>query len=151
MSLEKFQATDGSLIPVGNYISIIYRAYSAYLNHKLENLNLNQSQLHCLFEIKYNSEINQERIASHCNMNKGAVARSIRKLEDDGLIIRKIDNNNRRQNKISLTEKGEKCIEESMKIIDDWENEVLKKNDIDEAALKSMLKDVAVSSITMNR
>lgn len=152
MSLEEFKRMNASILPVGNYMAIIHRAQSTYLSHKLERLDINPSQLHFLFEIKYNSEVNQDKIASRCNMNKGTVARSIRKLEEKGLIVRKIDDNNRRQNIISLTKKGTQTLAESVEILDDWENEVLRKNtSIDEEALKKMLKDIAIKSIEINR
>ena len=152
MSLEELKIMDASVLPVGHYISMIFRAQSLYLNHKLEKLDINPSQLHFLFEIKYNNEINQDKIASKCNMNKGSVARSIKKLEDKELVVRKIDDNNRRQNIISLTQKGENTLNESIKILDNWENEVLKKNEsIDEDSLKKMLKEITIKTIEINK
>ena len=149
MSLEELKIIDSSLLPVGHYISMIFRGQSIYLNHKLENFGINPSQLHFLFEIKHNREINQEKIASKCNMNKGSVARSIRKLEEKGLIEREIDDNNRRQNIISLTDRGEEVLEESKIILDKWENQILM-NSIDEKTLKEMLKEITIKTIELN-
>ena len=148
MSFEELEDIDALKLPVGHYISTIFRVQTLYLTRKLERFNINPTQLHFLFEIKYNHEINQDRIASNCSMNKGAVARSIKKLEDNELIVRKIDNNNRRQNKISLTEKGEKTLEESIEILDELERKVLK--EIDDVTLKGMLHKLLIKTMEIN-
>ena len=86
MSLEEFKELDASALPVGKLISIIARGHNIYLNHNLKDLDINATQLHLLFEISCQSNINQENIASRCNINKGAVARSIKKLEERSLL-----------------------------------------------------------------
>ena len=152
MTLEEFKEIDASVIPVGHYISMIFRGQTQYLYHKLKKLDINPSQLHFLLEIKHNEEINQDKIASKCNMNKGSVARSIRKLEEKDLVLRKIDDNNRRQNIISLTPKGEETLRESIEILEKWESRVLKENEaIDEDSLKKMLKEITEKTIEINK
>ena len=107
MSVEEFKKIDAAEIPIVKLFAIIAKNQTVYLNRHLEEFNINSSQLHFLFEISHQKEINQENIASRCSINKGAVARSIKKLEDNGLVKRRIDDNTRRQNIISLTPKGE--------------------------------------------
>lgn len=151
MSLEKFKEKNALEFPLGKLITIIARGHIFYLNHRLEDLNINASQLHTLFEIKCSNGINQDEIAKRCNVDKGSVARSLRKLEDKELIVKEIDKNNRRQNKISLTSKGEYVIEESLKILDDWENEIFKEVDDEEKrVLQEFLKDTAIKTISLN-
>ena len=98
MSLEEFRKADPKTLPIGKLINMIARGQSIYLNHRLEDLGINATQLHLLFEISHQENLNQEKIATRCNINKGAVARSIKKLEDFGCVVREIDENNRRQN-----------------------------------------------------
>lgn len=152
MSLEEFRCLEASDIPIGKLISIISRGHVLYLNHRLEDLGINASQLHLLFEISHQSDINQEKIASRCNINKGAVARSIRKLEEKGLVIRQIDENNRRQNKVSLTEKGREILKDSVKILKHWESEVFDGYDENEMLmLQNALKEIAVKTMEINQ
>lgn len=132
MTLEEFKIIDASSLPVGKLITMASRGHNIYINHKLEDLNINGTQLHLLFEISHQNNINQEKIASRCNINKGAVARSIKKLEDKGLVIRQIDENNRRQNIVSLTSKGKETLTESIKILNKWEMEVFDNYTIEE-------------------
>ena len=108
MSLEELKQTDASSLPISKLIIMIARGQTTYLNHKLNDWGINSTQLHLLFEISHHDDLNQEKISSRCNINKGAAARSIRKLEEKGLVTRKIDDDNRRQNKVSQKAKCRK-------------------------------------------
>ena len=150
MSLEEFKKIDATKLPIGKLISIIAKNQSLYLNHKLEEFKINSSQLHFLFEISYQKEINQDKIASRCSIDKGSVARSIKKLEDNGLVVRKVDDNNRRQNKVSLTPEGEKTLTESKKKLEEWEDYLFANNTSEKEDLQMLLKEIAVKSIELN-
>lgn len=151
MSFEEFKSTDASTLPVGKLISMIARGHAIYLNHHVEDLGITATQIHLLYEISDQCDINQERISRRCNINKGAVARSIRKLEDKGFVTRQVDENNRRQKKVSLTEKGEKTLIKAKKILNQWEDEViLDKGYIEKELLQKILKGIAVKTIELN-
>ena len=150
MPLEEFRQMYASLFPIGKLISMISRGQEIYLNHQLKDLDINSTQLQLLFEISHQNNLNQERIASRCNFNKGSVARSIRKLEEKELIIREIDEKNRRQNKVSLTPKGEEIIKKGIDVLNIWEDEVFNDYLIDETTLKKVLKDIAIRTIELN-
>lgn len=150
MSLEEFKQIDAKALPIGKLISIIAKNQTIFLNRHLDNLDINATQLHLLFEISHQSDINQEKIAKRCCINKGAVARSIKKLEEKELIIRKIDDSNRRQNKISLTTKGEKTLKESIDLLHQWEKEIYNETVIEKELLQKVLKQMAVKTIEIN-
>lgn len=150
MSLEEFKQIDAKALPIGKLISIIAKNQTIFLNRHLDNLDINATQLHLLFEISHQSDINQEKIAKRCCINKGAVARSIRKLEEKELIIRKIDDSNRRQNKISLTAKGEKTLKESIDLLHQWEREIYSETVIEKELLQKVLKQMAVKTMEIN-
>ena len=150
MSLEEFKIIDAKTLPVGKLITMISRGHTIYVNHHLEDFGINASQLHLLFEISHQKNINQEKIATRCNINKGAVARSIKKLEEKGLIKRQIDDANRRQNMISLTGKGEETLRESINLLKNWEEEVFNQNIIEKELLQKALKDIAIKTMELN-
>lgn len=151
MSLKEFKKIDCSSIPISNLIAIIARSQSIYMNHRLGDLGINETQLHLLFEISHHENLNQERIAERCNINKGAVARSIKKLEDNGFVIRTIDENNRRQNKVSLSPKGRTTLSEAIKVLKDWEDEVIQeKGYVDKELLQLVLKEIAIKTMELN-
>ena len=150
MSLEEFKIIDAKTLPVGKLITMISRGHTIYLNHHLEDFGINASQLHLLFEISHQKNINQEKIATRCNINKGAVARSIKKLEEKGLVTRQIDDANRRQNRISLTDKGEETLHASINLLKNWEEEVFDENIIEKELLQKALKDIAIKTMELN-
>ncbi len=152
MSLEELKQIDATEIPVGKLLFMIGKGYNRYLNHQIEKFGINTTQLHLLFEIRCQSDLNQEKIANRCNINKGAVARSIKKLEDNGFVTRKIDENNRRQNKVSLTKKGEETLDKSIKALEKWEDEVIKKEGyIKKELLQQILKEIAIKTMELNQ
>ena len=150
MSVEEFKKLDAAEIPIVKLFAIIAKNQTVYLNRHLEEFNINSSQLHFLFEISHQKEINQENIASRCSINKGAVARSIKKLEDNGLVKRRIDDNNRRQNIISLTPKGEEILKKAIAKLDKWESYVFEDNIIDKEMMQISLKEIAIKSMEFN-
>lgn len=144
--LEKVDAKD---LHVVNLITLIYKAQKIYFNKMLCELEINNTQLHILFEIQKDSKINQEKIARRCNVNKGAIARSIKKLEDNGFIERTIDENNRRQNIISLMDKGNNTLNHSKMILNEFEEYLFDDNDYNEV-LQIMLKELAIKVMSLN-
>ena len=142
---------DATQIPVGKLLYMIGKGYSVYVNRNLEGFGINTTQLHLLFEIAHESNINQEMIATRCNINKGAVARSIRKLEEKGLVKREIDKNNRRQNRLSLTKDGEDILIKACGVLRDWEDSVILDDGyIKKELLQKVLKEIAVKTMELN-
>lgn len=151
MSFEEFKKADPSTLPIGKLITMIARGQSIYMNHNLEDFGINATQLHLLYEISLQDSPNQESIASRCNINKGAVARSIKKLEDKGFVERTVDENNRRQNRVSLTQKGRKTLTEAYDVLNTWEDEVIReKGYVDKEVLQLVLKEIAIKTMELN-
>ena len=151
MSLEELKEADPSTLPIGKLITMIARGQSIYMNHNLDDFGINATQLHLLYEISLQDSPNQESIASRCNINKGAVARSIKKLEDKGFVERTVDENNRRQNRVSLTQKGRKTLTEAYDVLNTWEDEVIReKGYVDKEVLQLVLKEIAVKTMELN-
>ena len=151
MPFEEIKQMDATQIPVGKLLYMIGKGYSVYVNRNLEGFGINTTQLHLLFEIAHESNINQEMIAARCNINKGAVARSIRKLEEKGLVKREIDKNNRRQNRLSLTKDGEDILIKACGVLRDWEDSVILDDGyIKKEMLQKVLKEIAVKTIELN-
>ena len=151
MSLEELKSQDAQSLPIGKLILIIAKNYSIYFNHHLEDFGINATQFHFLYEISSQKQTNQEKIASSCSFDKGAVARSIRKLEEKGLIKREIDENNRRQNKISMTPEGERTLNLAKENLHEWEDYVFKHSIVEKETLQELFKEISVKSIEFNQ
>ncbi|MBQ2654665.1 MAG: MarR family transcriptional regulator [Methanobrevibacter sp.] len=130
---------------------MIGKGYMMYVNRNMEEFDINMTQLHLLFELSHNANVNQEKIAESCSINKGAVARSIKKLEDKGLVARQVDENNRRQNKLSLTKEGEEILQKSSKVLHQWEDSViLEEGYVKKELLQQVLKEIAIKTMELN-
>ncbi len=149
MSYCDLEKVDVNEMPVGKLIAILARAQATYFNHILAEIGINDPQLHILFEINKDSKINQDKIASRCNTNKGAVARSIKKLEENGLVTRTIDENNRRQNIITLTQKGSQTLDKAIGMLDELES-YLFEDDNEKQALQIILRDLSIKVMKLN-
>ena len=149
MSCCDLEDIDSKDLPISKLVALIYKSQKIFFNNMLSELNINNTQFHILFEISNDSNINQEKIASRCNVNKGAVARSIKKLEDNDFISRTIDENNRRQNIISLTQKGKETIIQATNFLNDMEDYLFDDND-EKELLQKILKDLAIKAISLN-
>ena len=125
MSFEELKNMDCSSIPISNLIAMIARGQSIYMNSRLGDLGINETQMHFLFEISHHDNLNQERIATRCNINKGAVARSIRKLEE--------------------------TLSKAIKILKEWEDEIImEKGYVDKELLQLVLKEIAIKTMELN-
>ncbi len=151
MSLEELKRADASSLPISKLIIMIARGQTTYLNHKLNEWGINSTQLHLLYEISHQNDLNQERISTRCNINKGAAARSIRKLEEKGLVTRKIDDDNRRQNKVSLTEEGKMTLDANIQYLKTFEEEIFSGDIVEKIVMQNALKDMAIRTIELNQ
>ena len=68
------------------------------------------------------------------------------------LVERKIDENNRRQNIVSLTSEGKETLNKCIERLDEWEREVYQDIDvIDKEILKKALKEIVIKTIELNQ
>ena len=137
-------------VPLSAMMSAIHRHHSIYINRQLKDIDLTSglhSVLLCIYEDE-GLQKTQQDIANRLNMNEGTIARALRKLEDKDFIQRNTNPDNRRQNLISLTDKGLKVAEEFKNLDDKWEKEVFKSLTSDEIInLKWNLHKVTLNSI----
>lgn len=130
-------------ISLGALISIIHRSRIIYLNHCLTGENISAAQFPYLIALMKHENISQEILSKQFQIDKGTVARNIKKLLDSGLIERKIDENNKRQYKIRLTEKGKITAKKIIKYEDKWENYISNEMETDHNELKKNLQKIA--------
>lgn len=97
-------------------LSLLFMMYlksqNSYYNAYLKDHNISAQQLPILFKLLDHGYVYQKDISKHLQIDNGQLTRILRKLEDNQYIKRIEDNDNRRQNKISLTDKGQKIAEE---------------------------------------
>ena len=85
-----------------------------------------------------------------CYLNWTITARSIKKLEDLELVIREIDSDNRRQNKVYLTPKGQEVLTKSTIVLNKWEDEIFDDELISKEEFQLILKQIAINIMEIN-
>ncbi|MBE6487873.1 MAG: MarR family transcriptional regulator [Methanosphaera stadtmanae] len=115
-------------------LSLLFMMYlksqNSYYGAYLKDHKLSVQSVPIFLKLLNHGYVYQKDISKHLQIDNGQLTRVLRKLEDNGYIKRTEDNDNRRQNKISLTPKGEEI---AMDLRDEGvkrEKEILKNSQI---------------------
>jgi len=109
---------------------IIHQLISFVIKHKkimlnyLDETGVYQSQHRLLMEISHNSNTSQIDIARSMNVSAATVAVSLKKLERGGYINKVMDKWDNRLNQITVTEKGNRVVEQSKQIFESTDRKV---------------------------
>ncbi len=121
------------------FFVLTYAIYKNKLDYSLKNpnnLDLNQESRY-LMQIYQNEGLSQDDLANLFGQSKATIAKHLRTLEDEGYIIRQIDDNNRRKYILKTTKKGEKLAILKIKELKDW-NDKVGISDLDEETLEKI-------------
>jgi Transcriptional regulators len=135
-------------MPLGSLITTISRSHMAFLYSEIEKLGIG-GQFQFLMGLAREDGIIQEELANNFHMNESTIARALRKLEDAGMVQRKVDENNRRRKIITVTEKGRASVDAIAKIDQKWEERVQSLSLEEKNKLKEMLRILAVESMEL--
>lgn len=113
-------------IPFRGIMSIITRNHYIFMNHELKHLELTDGQVPCLLVLSKKEGITQDELAQMFYIDKGTIARAIKKLEEKGMVNKVQDPLNRRRYLLSLTQKGEQVIPVILQAEKKWENILFK-------------------------
>ncbi|MDY9922761.1 MarR family winged helix-turn-helix transcriptional regulator [Methanobacterium sp.] len=147
-NVKKMLKNDLDDVPLVVFISIIHRTHMIYLNHEIKGLEISAGQIQYIMGLSKKDGITQDDLASLYHIDKGSVARALKKLEDNKLICRKINPENRRKYLIYLTEKGRNIVPKIHRIYTQWENSIcseLSKEQYNN--LFDVLKTLAINSL----
>ena len=134
-------------IPFGALVSITSRGRFIFLNDRLRPLGLSAGQFPVLMLLYKEQNIMQETLVRHYHLDKGTIARAVKKLEDAGYIRRITDPGNRRAVRLFLTEKGERVAPLLKEIDHEWKEQVCAGlSHTDRETLKTLMRTVAENS-----
>jgi MarR family transcriptional regulator, temperature-dependent positive regulator of motility len=134
-------------VPFGAVVSLVNRSRYVFLNDRLLPLGLSAGQFPVLMLLAKEQNIMQDRLVRHYHLDKGTIARAVKKLEDAGYIRRITDPVNRRAVRLFLTRKGEHAIPHLQAINRDWEDRIGSALSEEEAGtLRMLMRHVAGNS-----
>lgn len=145
MDNESFQAITKNS-PFIAWIHNISLNQQKYIKSKFKDLNLGHDVRYIMF-IYDNPNCSQEDLVNMFSQSKGNIAKSLKKLEDLGYIIRETDPNNRRKYMLNTTEKGNDLVPKFRKISKEWEKEVGITDSDDE--LRERIREIAINGMKL--
>ncbi|MBE6507823.1 MAG: winged helix-turn-helix transcriptional regulator [Methanobrevibacter sp.] len=145
MEDESFQGIfDNS--PFIAWIHNISKNQMKYLNSKIKDMNLGH-EMRYIMAVYDNQGISQDDLVAIFGQSKASIAKSVKKLEDQGYIERKINQDNRRKYMLNTTSKANELVPKIRQISKDWEKEVgITDEDIE---LRRRIKEIAVSGMKL--
>lgn len=97
------------------------RNHTIFFNKEILPLNITAAQIPYLMTLSLRQGVTQSELSRELFIDKGTVARSIKKLEDNGFIKRVADPDNRKKKLVYLTDKGERALPDITSIDSRWE------------------------------
>lgn len=119
-----------------NNFSIIVRYCKIFTERRLSAYDLGMPEQVILMYLSKKDQVNQDTIARYFIIDKSAIAKTLGKLESKGFIERYTNPDNKRENLVSLTQKGRDIMDYMRKILEEWNRILLK--DISEEDIRSM-------------
>ncbi len=89
------------------------KVFSSVLDSHFAALEVTRVQWMALYYMNRNPEQKQTELAERLNCKSAALARLLDRMEKDGMLTRSVNAENRRSNRIELTEKGRRLCAES--------------------------------------
>lgn len=107
---EKYRVIMGKLMS-------IMRDHKSVVDWFVNETKLHKSQHRLLMNLaRLGNNVSQRDLAETLNITPAAVAVTLKKLEKNGLVGRKMAEKDNRYNEVVLTEKGKKIVKESYKV-----------------------------------
>ncbi|MPQ44829.1 MarR family winged helix-turn-helix transcriptional regulator [Clostridium tarantellae] len=131
---------------LGKYISMLYRQGRVFLSKEFNTLGIGSGQYLFLLQLYRKDGVTQEELSESLLIDKGTTARAISKLEEEGFVNKVKDENDKRSNKIYLTEKAKENKQNVFDILNRWENVLIKDlTDEEKDIVKKVLRKIVQS------
>ncbi|MCQ2970551.1 DNA-binding transcriptional regulator, MarR family [Methanobrevibacter gottschalkii] len=132
--------------PIIGWIHNISKNQLKYLNSQIQELNLGR-EVRYIMLIHDNPNCSQDDLVNIYGESKANVAKSLKKLENNGYITRNMNPENRRKYMLKTTKKADELIPKIRKISLDWEIKVgIDENDYE---LKEKIRQIAINGMKL--
>ena len=136
----------------GRWISVLYRQFQIFINNELKDLNITSGEYIYLIKLYENGELTQEDLAKIYYIDKAAITRSMRSLEDKGYIKRIKNQSDKRSYRIQVTEKALKVKHRIYNALKSWDELIsLDVNDDELKMLSNILKNMSIKALDKNQ
>lgn len=109
---------------LGRAVTFLHRSRSRFMSERLRDYGFSGAMYLILLHIERHPGTTQDSIANHMFIDKCNVARRTKKLETLGYLYRETNQNDRRQNNLYLTEKGQELVPIIRSYMGQWGREI---------------------------
>ena len=132
---------------INKYASILYRISQTYFDEQLTQYHIGSGQQFFLLRIHQHPGISQQELAEKGYYDKGTTARAVKKLEEEGYIIRRTNDQDKRVIRLFVTKKGEVLIPIIIKAIADWRTIITEGMSEEESIkIENGMKEIAMNA-----
>lgn len=110
----------------GRQIARLARAAQVYFQHRFRPLGIGPAQGITLHYLSRNDGIDQMQLCTRMNLDKSSLATQLKKLEEQGYIVRETDKADRRTKKIYITPKTLAIADVLHAVFTSWSDLLLK-------------------------
>lgn len=101
-------------------VSVLYRKMCVSLNVRFEHIGLSTSQTMVLICLNQWGSLTQADLCRKLDMDKGAIAKTLMRLDCDGFVTRRTNPDDVRAYLVSLTDKAKDLIPQIERIQEEW-------------------------------
>jgi DNA-binding MarR family transcriptional regulator len=105
---------------IPRWVSLIYRYGQIYIGEKLKYHEIGRGQHSFLNALYKKDGLSQEELAGYLKIDKGTTAKALKKLEKLGYVRRQVRDEDRRFNRVFLTEKALSVKDEVRSVLIEW-------------------------------
>lgn len=104
---------------------VLYRTFLNYVSKSIASKDLSFSDSVFLVNIGEREGISQETIAANLAIDKAAIARSVKSMEQKGFLRTKKSGNDKRVKELYLTDTGKELLQYMLHLQEEWLKQVL--------------------------
>jgi DNA-binding MarR family transcriptional regulator len=128
----------------------IAKYWGFYVRRELRRTEIVGSEHSVMMYLSLDDGASQDTISRHLVLDKGTIAKALARLEQKGLVRRTANPRNRRENIVSLTDRGLEEVRGVHAVAEDWEASILDGlSDIECKQLERLLGQVARQARSM--
>lgn len=107
-------------VTIPRWISLLYRTGQTYIANRLKHHEVGKGQFMFLNALYRKDGLSQDEIADHLRIDKGTTAKALKKLEVQGYVTRVAREEDKRFNRVFLTDKALDIKDEVREVLTDW-------------------------------
>lgn len=107
------------------YVSFLKKQFSNYCSKRLMEKGVTFSQLFIIIFVGKKESCTPKEISQGLNLDAGHLNRTINKLVENDILIQEKNENDKRSNIITLSDKGREVLEMSYTLFYEWDNILL--------------------------